>query len=78
MTLHTDSLAYVKQFILYLLQLAIYSHYANLLLRCTINVLLQFIILDFNRFILLIPENLCVILARHKEFPEDDTLNVET
>ena len=32
----------------------------------------------FNSFILLRPENLYVILARHDELPEDDILNVET
>ena len=52
--------------------------YANLLLRCTIDILLKFIISYFNNFILLRPENLYVILARHKEIPEDDILNVET
>ena len=52
--------------------------HANLLLRCTINVLLQFIILYLNNFILLRPENLYAILARHNELPEDDILNVET
>ena len=79
-TLHTNSLAYVNQFILYLLQLAytVYSHYAKLLLRCTINVLLKFIILYFNNYLLPRPENLYVILARHNEIPEDDILNVET
>ena len=56
----------------------IYSHYANLLLRRTINILLKFIILYFNIFILLRPENLYVMLARHNELPEDDILNVET
>ena len=56
----------------------IYSHYANLLLRCTINILLKLIILYFNNFTLLRPENLYVILVRHKELPEDDILNVET
>ena len=56
----------------------IYSHYANLLLRCTINILLKFIVLYFNNFILLRPEILYVILARHNELPEDDILNVET
>ena len=49
-----------------------------LILRCTINILLQFIILYFNNFILPRPENLYVILARRKELPEDDILNVET
>ena len=39
---------------------------------------LKLIILYFNNFILLRPENLYVILARHSEFPEDDILNVET
>ena len=34
--------------------------------------------LYFNNFILPRPENLYVILARHNELPEDDTLNVET
>ena len=42
------------------------------------NILLKFIILYFNNFILLRPENLYVILARHNELPEDDILNVET
>ena len=55
-----------------------YSHYANLLLRSTINILLKFIILHFNNFILPRPKNLYVILARHNELPEDDILNVET
>ena len=49
-----------------------------LLSRCTINILLKFIILYFNNFILLRPEILYVILARHNELPEDDILNVET
>ena len=40
--------------------------------------LLKFIVLHFNNFILLRPDNLYVILARHNEFPEDDILNVET
>ena len=48
------------------------------LLLCTINVLLKFIILYFNSFILLRPENLYVILAKDDELPEDDILNVET
>ena len=52
--------------------------YANLLLRCTINILLKFIILYFNNFILLRPENLCVILVKQNELPEDDVLNVGT
>ena len=52
--------------------------YTNLLLRCTINILLEFVILYFNNFILLRPENLYVILSRHNELPEDDILNVET
>ena len=56
----------------------IYSHYADLFLRCTINVLLKFIILYFNSFLLLRPENLYVILARHSDLPEDDILNIET
>ena len=52
---------------------------ALLMLRsCLRSVLLKFIILYFNNFILLRPENLCVVLARHNEFPEDDILNVET
>ena len=55
-----------------------YSHYPNLLLRCTVNVLLKFIILYFNNFILLRPKILYVILTRHNELPEDDILNVET
>ena len=46
--------------------------------RCTINVLLKFIILYFNNFLLLRPENLCVILAKHNELLEDYILNVET
>jgi hypothetical protein len=46
--------------------------------RCTIDILLQFIILHFNNFILPGPENLYVILARHNELPEDGILNVET
>ena len=54
------------------------SHYANLLLRCTIDILLKFIVLYFNNFILLRPKNLYVILGRHHELPEDDNLNVET
>ena len=56
----------------------IYSHYANLLLRCSINILLKFVILYFNIFILLRPENLYVILAMHIELSEEDILNVET
>ena len=56
----------------------IYSHYANPLPRCSINVLLKFIILYFNNFILLRPENLYIILARHNELPEDNILKVET
>ena len=44
----------------------------------TINILLKCIILYFNDFISLKPENLYVILARHNELPEDDILNVET
>ena len=56
----------------------VYSHYANFLLRCTINILLKYIIFYFDNFILLRPENLYVILARHNELPEDDNLNVET
>ena len=55
-----------------------YSQYADLLLRCTINILLKFIILYINNFIFLRPENLYVILARHNELPEDGILNVET
>ena len=50
----------------------------NLLLRCTINILLKFIILYFNKLILLRAENLYVILARHNELPEEDILNAET
>ena len=38
----------------------------------------KLIILYFNNFILLRPENLYVILARHSELPEDDILNFET
>ena len=52
--------------------------YADLLLCCTINILLKFIVLYFNNFILLRPEILYVILVRHNELPEDDILNVET
>ena len=37
-----------------------------------------FIILGFNNFILLRPENLYVILARLNDLPEDDILNVES
>ena len=48
------------------------------MLSCTINILLKFIILYFNNFILLRSKNLYVILARHNELPEDDILNVET
>ena len=51
--------------------------YAKLLSRCTNNILLKFIILYFNNFILPRP-NLYVILARRNELPEDDILNVET
>ena len=47
-------------------------------LRCTINILLKFIILYFKNFILLRPEILYVILVRRNELPEDDILNVET
>ena len=46
--------------------------------RCTINILLKFIILYFNIFILFRPENLYVILVRHNELPDDNILNVET
>ena len=42
------------------------------------NILLKFVILYFNNFILLRPENLYVILARYNEIPEDDIINVET
>ena len=56
----------------------IYSRYANLILRCTVNILLKFIVLYFNNFLLLRPENLYVILARRHELPEDNILNVET
>ena len=52
--------------------------YANLLLCCTINVLLKFIILHFNNFILLRPENLYVVLSRQNELPEDGIFIVET
>ena len=38
----------------------------------------KLIILYFNNFILLRPENLYVILVIHNELPEDDILNVET
>ena len=55
-----------------------YTATTQTFLRCTINILLKFIILYFNRFILLRPQNLYVILARHNELPEDDILNVET
>ena len=55
-----------------------YSHYANLLSLFTVNMLLQFIILYFNDFILPRPRYLYVILVRHNELPEDDILNVET
>ena len=34
--------------------------------------------LYFNNFILPVPKNLYLILARHNEFPEDEILNVET
>ena len=44
---------------------------------CTMNILLTFIILYFNNFILLRPYNLYVILARHNELPDDDILNVD-
>ena len=56
----------------------IHNTYIYILLRCTINGLLNFIVLYFNNFILLRPENLYVILARHNELPEDDSSNVET
>ena len=56
----------------------IYIHCANLLLRCTTNILLKFYQLYFKNLILLRPENLHVILARRNELPEDDILNVET
>ena len=39
---------------------------------------LHFIVLYFNNFILLRPENLYVISAKHNELPEDGILNVET
>ena len=39
---------------------------------------MKFIILYFNKVILLRPENLYVILASHSELPEDDILSVET
>ena len=56
----------------------IYSRYTNLLSRCTINILLKFIILYFNNFILPRPKNLYVILPTHNDLPEDDILSVET
>ena len=46
--------------------------------RCAISILLIFIILYFNNFILPRPKNLYVILARRNELPEDDVLNIET
>ena len=52
--------------------------YANLLSRCTINILLKFVILYFNSFILPRPRYLYVILVRYNELPEDDILNIET
>ena len=55
-----------------------YTATANFSLRCTVNILLKFIILYFNNFILQRPENLYVILARHNKLPEDDILNAET
>ena len=42
-----------------------------------LKILLKFIILYFNNFILLRPKNLYVILARHNELPEDDIWNVK-
>jgi hypothetical protein len=56
----------------------IYSHYANLLPRCTIDILLTFIILYFNNFILSRPKNLYAILALYNKLHEDDILDVET
>ena len=53
--------------------LAYTATYANLLSRCTINILLNFVILFFNNFILSRPRYLYVILARRNELPEDDT-----
>ena len=53
-------------------------HYAKILSRCKINILLKFIILYFKNFVLPRPRNLNVILVRRNEFPEDDILNVET
>ena len=50
----------------------------NFLSYCTINILLKFILLYFNNFILPRPRNLYVILVRRTELPEDDILNVET
>ena len=55
-----------------------YRFYGPSKIKLLINILLQFIILYFNNFILLRPENLYVILVRHNELPEDDILNVET
>ena len=51
---------------------------ARCLLRCTINVLLKFVVLYSKDFILLRPENLYVILAMRNDLPDDDILNVET
>ena len=46
----------------------------NLLLFITVIIIFLYV----HDFILLRPENLCVILARHNEIPEDDIFNVET
>ena len=54
------------------------SHCAGLLLRCAVGNLLRFIVLYFNSFILLEPEDLYVVLVKHSGLPEDDVLNVET
>ena len=52
--------------------------YAKFLSRCTINILLKFIVLYFNNFILPRARYVYVILARHNELPVDDILNFET
>ena len=54
------------------------GHYAKLSSRCTINILLKFIILYYKNFILPRPKILYVILTRRNDLPEDDILNVET
>ena len=56
----------------------VYSHNANLLSRCRINILLKFIILYFQNLILSRPRYLYVILVRRNELPDNDILNVET